>query len=231
MAKMSKRKAALREKIDSEKAYPLSEALQLLKDLSSVKFTESVEVAVNLGVDARKSDQQVRGSTVMPNGTGRTMRVAVFTQGENADKAKAAGADFVGMEDLAEQVKGGMMDFDVVVASPDAMRVVGQLGQILGPRGLMPNPKTGTVTPDIEGAVNNAKAGQMRFRTDKNGIVHGGIGKVAFDADQIRGNLMAVMADLKKAKPAASKGVYFRKVTLSTTMGPGVTVDHAEFDI
>jgi len=167
----------------------------------------------------------------LPHGTGSVVRVAVFTQGENAEKAKAAGADFVGMEDLAEQVKGGMMDFDVVVASPDAMRVVGQLGQILGPRGLMPNPKTGTVTPDIEGAVNNAKAGQMRFRTDKNGIIHGGIGKVSFDADAIKGNLVAVLADLKKAKPAAAKGVYFRKVTLSTTMGPGVTIDHSSLDI
>jgi large subunit ribosomal protein L1 len=162
---------------------------------------------------------------------GSVVRVAVFTQGENAEKAKAAGADFVGMDELAEEVKGGMMDFDVVVASPDAMRVVGQLGQILGPRGLMPNPKTGTVTPDVEGAVNNAKAGQMRFRTDKNGIIQGGIGKVAFETEQLRGNLMAVLADLKKAKPASSKGVYFRKITLSTTMGPGVTVDHAELDL
>ena len=191
----------------------------------------SSELAVNLGVDARKSDQGVRGATTLPHGTGSVVRVAVFTQGENAEKAKAAGADFVGMEELAEQVKGGMMDFDVVVASPDAMRVVGQLGQVLGPRGLMPNPKTGTVTPDVEGAVNNAKAGQMRFRTDKNGIIQGGIGKVAFETDQLRGNLMAVLADLKKAKPASSKGVYFQKITLSTTMGPGVTVDHAELDL
>jgi len=196
-----------------------------------VKFNETVEVAVNLGVDARKSDQGVRGATTLPHGTGSVVRVAVFTQGENAEKAKAAGADFVGMDELAEEVKGGMMDFDVVVASPDAMRVVGQLGQILGPRGLMPNPKTGTVTPDVEGAVNNAKAGQMRFRTDKNGIIQGGIGKVAFETEQLRGNLMAVLADLKKAKPASSKGVYFRKITLSTTMGPGVTVDHAELDL
>ena len=196
-----------------------------------MKFNETVEVAVNLGVDARKSDQGVRGATTLPHGTGSVVRVAVFTQGENAEKAKAAGADFVGMDELAEEVKGGMMDFDVVVASPDAMRVVGQLGQILGPRGLMPNPKTGTVTPDVEGAVNNAKAGQMRFRTDKNGIIQGGIGKVAFETEQLRGNLMAVLADLKKAKPASSKGVYFRKITLSTTMGPGVTVDHAELDL
>ena len=210
---------------------PLDDAIGLLKEFGTVKFNETVEVAVNLGVDARKSDQGVRGATTLPHGTGSVVRVAVFTQGENAEKAKAAGADFVGMEELAEQVKGGMMDFDVVVASPDAMRVVGQLGQVLGPRGLMPNPKTGTVTPDVEGAVNNAKAGQMRFRTDKNGIIQGGIGKVAFETDQLRGNLMAVLADLKKAKPASSKGVYFQKITLSTTMGPGVTVDHAELDL
>ena len=231
MAKLSKRVRAFREKVDATRAYSLDEAIGLLKEFGTVKFNETVEVAVNLGVDARKSDQGVRGATTLPHGTGSVVRVAVFTQGENAEKAKAAGADFVGMDELAEEVKGGMMDFDVVVASPDAMRVVGQLGQILGPRGLMPNPKTGTVTPDVEGAVNNAKAGQMRFRTDKNGIIQGGIGKVAFEADQLRGNLMAVMADLKKAKPASSKGVYFRKVTLSTTMGPGVTVDHAELDL
>lgn len=231
MAKLSKRVKAFRERVDANKSYPLDEAIAILKETATAKFNESVEVAVNLGVDARKSDQGVRGATTLPHGTGSEVRVAVFTQGENADKAKEAGADLVGMEDLAEQVKGGMMDFDVVIASPDAMRVVGQLGQVLGPRGLMPNPKTGTVTPDIAAAVQNAKAGQMRFRTDKNGIVHGGIGKVDFESDQIRGNLMAVLADLKKAKPAASKGVYFRKVTLSTTMGPGVTVDHAELDI
>jgi large subunit ribosomal protein L1 len=231
MDKLSKRVLAFREKVDATQAYPLDEAIALLKEFATVKFNETVEVAVNLGVDARKSDQGVRGATTLPHGTGSVVRVAVFTQGENAEKAKAAGADFVGMDELAEQVKGGMMDFDVVVASPDAMRVVGQLGQILGPRGLMPNPKTGTVTPDVEGAVNNAKAGQMRFRTDKNGLIQGGIGKVAFEADQLRGNLMAVMADLKKAKPASSKGVYFRKITLSTTMGPGVTVDHAELDL
>ena len=230
MAKLSKRVRAFREKVDATRAYSLDAAIGLLKEFGTVKFNETVEVAVNLGVDARKSDQGVRGATTLPHGTGSVVRVAVFTQGENAEKAKAAGADFVGMEELAEQVKGGMMDFDVVVASPDAMRVVGQLGQVLGPRGLMPNPKTGTVTPDVEGAVNNAKAGQMRFRTDKNGIIQGGIGKVAFESDQLRGNLMAVLADLKKAKPASSKGVYFQKITLSTTMGPGVTVDHAELD-
>lgn len=230
MAKLSKRVRAFREKVDPNATYALEEAISLLKEFGTAKFNETVEVAVNLGVDARKSDQGVRGATTLPHGTGSDVRVAVFTQGENAEKAKAAGADFVGMEDLADQIKGGMMDFDVVVASPDAMRVVGMLGQVLGPRGLMPNPKTGTVTPDIEGAVKNAKAGQMRFRTDKNGIIHGGIGKISFEADKITGNLLAVLADLKKAKPAAAKGVYVRKVTLSTTMGPGVTIDHTTLD-
>ena len=210
--------------------YSIEEAVALLKECSAVKFVESVEVAVNLGVDARKSDQAVRGATTLPHGTGSEVRVAVFTQGDAAEKAKEAGADFVGMEDLADQIKGGMMDFDVVVASPDAMRVVGQLGQILGPRGLMPNPKTGTVTPDVVTAVNNAKAGQMRYRTDKNGIIHGGIGKISFDAEAIRGNLTAVLADLKKAKPSSAKGVYMKKVTLSTTMGPGLTIDHGALD-
>ena len=230
MAKLSKRQKMIREKIDADKVYSVEEAVALLKECSTVKFVESVEVAVNLGVDARKSDQAVRGATTLPHGTGSVVRVAVFTQGDAAEKAKEAGADFVGMEDLADQIKGGMMDFDVVVASPDAMRVVGQLGQILGPRGLMPNPKTGTVTPDVVTAVNNAKAGQMRYRTDKNGIIHGGIGKISFDADAIRGNLQAVLADLKKAKPSSAKGVYMKKVTLSTTMGPGVTVDHSSLD-
>ena len=230
MAKLSKRQKMIREKIDADKVYSLEEAVALLKECSTVKFVESVEVAVNLGVDARKSDQAVRGATTLPHGTGSVVRVAVFTQGDAAEKAKEAGADFVGMEDLAEQIKGGMMDFDVVVASPDAMRVVGQLGQILGPRGLMPNPKTGTVTPDVVTAVNNAKAGQMRYRTDKNGIIHGGIGKISFDVDAIRGNLQAVLADLKKAKPSSAKGVYMKKVTLSTTMGPGVTVDHSALE-
>ena len=230
MAKLSKRQKMIREKIDADKVYSVEEAVALLKECSTVKFVESVEVAVNLGVDARKSDQAVRGATTLPHGTGSVVRVAVFTQGDAAEKAKEAGADFVGMEDLADQIKGGMMDFDVVVASPDAMRVVGQLGQILGPRGLMPNPKTGPVTPDVVTAVNNAKAGQMRYRTDKNGIIHGGIGKISFDADAIRGNLQAVLADLKKAKPSSAKGVYMKKVTLSTTMGPGVTVDHSALD-
>jgi large subunit ribosomal protein L1 len=231
MAKLSKRLRAYREKVDRNRAYPLEEAVALLKELSTAKFNETVEVAVKLGVDARKSDQAVRGATTLPHGTGSDVRVAVFTQGENADKAKAAGADFVGMEELAEEIKGGMMDFDVVVASPDAMRVVGQLGQLLGPRGLMPNPKTGTVTPDVETAVKNAKSGQMRFRTDKNGIIHGGIGKISFEPDAIKGNLEAVLADLKKAKPAAAKGIYMKKVTLSTTMGPGVTIDQTSIEL
>ena len=226
MAKLSKRVRAFREKVDANQSYPLDDAVALIKEFGTAKFNETVEVAVNLGVDARKSDQGVRGATTLPHGTGADVRVAVFAQGESADKAKALGAEFVGMEDLAEQIKGGMMDFDVVIASPDAMRVVGTLGQVLGPRGLMPNPKTGTVTPDIEAAVQNAKAGQMRFRSDKNGIVHGGIGKVSFEPDAIKGNLIAVLADLKKAKPASAKGIYVRKVTLSTTMGPGVTIDH-----
>lgn len=231
MAKLSKRVRAYKEKVDPTRAYPLDEAVSLLKEFATAKFNETVEVAVNLGVDARKSDQGVRGATTLPFGTGSVVRVAVFTQGEAAEKAKAAGADLVGMEDLAEQIKGGMMDFDVVIASPDAMRVVGQLGQVLGPRGLMPNPKTGTVTPDVETAVNNAKAGQMRFRTDKNGIIHGGIGKIDFELDAIRGNLEAVLADLKKSKPAAAKGIYLKKITLSTTMGPGVTVDQASIEV
>ena len=231
MAKLSKRVRDFREKVDANQSYPLDEAVALIKEFGTAKFNETVEVAVNLGVDARKSDQGVRGATTLPHGTGADVRVAVFAQGDSADKAKALGAEFVGMEDLAEQIKGGMMDFDVVIASPDAMRVVGTLGQVLGPRGLMPNPKTGTVTPDVEAAVQNAKAGQMRFRSDKNGIVHGGIGKVSFEPDAIKGNLIAVLADLKKAKPASAKGIYVRKVTLSTTMGPGVTIDHNAIDV
>ncbi|MFT7320856.1 50S ribosomal protein L1 [Congregibacter sp.] len=230
MAKLSKRLKTFRDKIDPTRTYSLDEAVGLLKEVSTVKFNETVEVAIKLGIDARKSDQAVRGATTLPHGTGSVVRVAVFAQGEAAEKAKAAGADMVGMEDLGDQIKGGMMDFDVVVASPDAMRVVGQLGQILGPRGLMPNPKTGTVTPDVETAVKNAKAGQMRYRTDKNGIVHGGIGKISFEADAIRGNLEAVLSDLRKGKPAASKGIYMRKVTLSTTMGPGITVDQTSLE-
>jgi large subunit ribosomal protein L1 len=227
MAKLSKRVRAFKEKVDPQKAYPLDVAVNMLKEFATAKFNETVEVAVNLGIDARKSDQAVRGATTLPFGTGSTVRVAVFTQGEAAEKAKAAGADLVGMEDLAEQIKGGMMDFDVVIASPDAMRVVGQLGQVLGPRGLMPNPKTGTVTPDVETAVKNAKAGQVRYRTDKNGIIHGGIGKIDFELDAIKGNLDALLGDLKKAKPVSAKGVYVKKISLSTTMGPGITIDQA----
>jgi large subunit ribosomal protein L1 len=231
MAKLSKRLRAIREKIEPNKQYPLDEAVSLLKECATAKFSESIELAVNLGIDAKKSDQAVRGATNLPHGTGSTVRVAVFTSGENADKATAAGADLVGMEELADKVKAGELDFDVVIASPDAMRVVGQLGQILGPRGLMPNPKTGTVTPDVETAVKNAKAGQMQYRTDKNGIIHGGIGKVDFELNAIKENLEAVLADLKKAKPAAAKGIFMKKVTLSTTMGPGLTIDQSSLEI
>ncbi|MGM0984954.1 MAG: 50S ribosomal protein L1 [Pseudomonadota bacterium] len=227
MAKLTKRAQQVREKVDANRTYTLDEAVALLSELSTVKFKESLDVAVNLGVDPRKSDQVVRGATVMPNGTGKDVRVAVFTQGANVDAAKEAGADIVGMDDLAEQVKKGQLDFDVVIASPDAMRVVGQLGQILGPRGLMPNPKVGTVTPDVATAVKNAKAGQVRFRTDKNGIIHTTLGKVDFDASAIQGNLEALVADLKKLKPSTSKGIYLKKVTLSSTMGPGLTIDHS----
>jgi len=231
MAKLTKRMKMIREKVDPVKSYNVDEALQLLKELSTVKFRESVDVSVNLGVDPRKSDQVVRGSTVLPHGTGQSVRVAVFAQGANAEAAKEAGADIVGMEDLAEEVKKGNLDFDVVIATPDAMRVVGQLGQILGPRGLMPNPKVGTVTADVATAVKNAKSGQVRYRTDKAGIIHCTIGKVDFDVNALRENLEALLADLKKAKPAASKGVYMKKVALSTTMGPGLTVDKASLDI
>ncbi|MFC6670898.1 50S ribosomal protein L1 [Marinobacterium aestuariivivens] len=227
MAKLSKRQKAIREKIDGTKLYAIDEAVALLAELSTVKFKESVDVAVNLGVDPRKSDQVVRGSTVLPHGTGKTVRVAVFAQGENAEKAKAAGADIVGFDDLAESIKGGDLDFGVVIATPDAMRVVGQLGQILGPRGLMPNPKVGTVTADVETAVKNAKAGQARFRTDKNGIIHAGVGQVGFEANAVKENIEALIADLKKLKPASAKGVYVKKVTLSTTMGPGLSIDQA----
>ncbi len=225
MAKTTKRKRAILEKIEAGRLYPADEAFSLLKDISSVKFAESVDVSVNLGVDPRKSDQVVRGATVLPNGTGKTVRVAVFTQGANADAAKEAGADKIGMEDLAEEVKAGNLDFDVVVASPDAMRVVGALGQILGPRGLMPNPKTGTVTPNVAEAVKNAKAGQVRYRTDKGGIIHCPLGKVDFDPAALRQNLVALLADLHKLKPSSAKGIYVRKITVSSTMGPGLTLD------
>jgi len=230
MAKFSKKKQAARDAIDSQKAYEVDAALGLVKELATARFSESVDVSVNLGVDPRKSDQVVRGSTVLPNGTGKTVRVAVFAQGENAEKATAAGADIVGFEDLAESVKGGEMNFDVVIATPDAMRVVGQLGQILGPRGLMPNPKVGTVTADVETAVKNAKAGQVRYRTDKAGIIHCPIGRADFEVGALKENLEALLADLKKAKPASAKGSYFMKMTVSSTMGPGISVDRASVD-
>jgi len=231
MAKLSKRQRVINEKVDSTKQYSIDEAVALLKELSSVKFGETVDAAVNLGIDPRKSDQAVRGATTLPHGTGKEVRVAVFTQGANADAAKEAGADIVGMDELAAEVKGGKMDFDVVIADPAAMRVVGQLGQILGPRGLMPNPKTGTVTPDVATAVKNAKAGQVRFRADKGGIIHGGIGKLTFEVNALKENLEALISDLKKAKPASAKGVYLKKVSLSTTMGPGLVIDQASLDI
>jgi large subunit ribosomal protein L1 len=225
MATVFKRQKPWTERVKPGHAYPIDEAFALVKEFANAKFDETVDVAINLGIDPSKSDQQVRGSTVMPNGTGKKVRVAVFTQGKNADAAREAGADIVGLEDLAEKVKAGQMDFDVVVASPDAMRVVGGLGQILGPRGLMPNPKVGTVTPDVAGAVRNAKAGQVRFRADKAGVVHCTIGKSSFEVKALKENLHALMADLQKAKPAASKGIYLKRVTVSSTMGPGVAVD------
>ena len=225
MAKLTKRMRVIREKVDGTKSYEINEAVALLKELATAKFVESVDVSVNLGVDPRKSDQNVRGATVLPNGTGRDVRVAVFTQGANAEAAKEAGAELVGMDELAAQIKAGEMNFDVVIASPDAMRVVGQLGQILGPRGLMPNPKTGTVTPNVAEAVKNAKAGQVRYRTDKNGIIHTTIGKVNFETAQLKENLEALIAALVKAKPASAKGIYLKKVSISTTMGAGVAID------
>jgi large subunit ribosomal protein L1 len=231
MAKLTKRETAIRTALVPGKLYPVEEAFDLLKSVSKVKFRESVEVAVNLGVDPRKSDQVVRGSTVLPNGTGKSVRVAVFAQGANAEAALAAGADTVGFEDLAASVKAGKLDFDVVIASPDAMRVVGQLGQILGPRGLMPNPKVGTVTPNVAEAVRNAKAGQVRYRTDKAGIIHCAIGKVDFEPAKLKQNLEALIADLKKAKPSTSKGVYVKKVTVSSTMGPGLVIDQASLGV
>ena len=227
MAKLSKRQKAIREKVDATKLYVPEEAFSLLRELSTVKFGESVDVAVNLGVDPRKSDQVVRGSTVLPNGTGKTVRVAVFAQGPAAEAAAEAGADKVGMDDLAEEVKGGNLDFDVVIAAPDAMRVVGQLGQILGPRGLMPNPKVGTVTPDVAQAVKNAKSGQARYRTDKAGIIHASIGKVDFEPDALKQNLEALLNDLKKLKPSSSKGIYMQRITVSSTMGPGLALDQS----
>ncbi len=225
MPALSKRVRSFREKVEQGRLYPVDDAVSLLGELSSVKFEESIDVSINLGVDPRKSDQVVRGATVLPNGTGKDVRVAVFTQGDSAEQATAAGADVVGMEDLAASVKEGNLNFDVVIATPDAMRVVGQLGQILGPRGLMPNPRLGTVTSDVTEAVKNAKAGQIRFRTDRNGIIHGSVGKVGFEPTQIRENLEALIADLKRAKPASAKGIYLKKIVLSTTMGAGIPID------
>jgi large subunit ribosomal protein L1 len=231
MAKLSKKAKIIKGKVDKTKQYSISEAVKLLKELGTAKFNEAIDVSVNMGVDPRKSDQNVRGATVLPNGTGKTVRVAVFTQGPNADAAREAGADIVGMDDLGDLVKKGEMNFDVVIASPDAMRVVGQLGQILGPRGLMPNPKVGTVTADVATAVRNAKSGQVRYRTDKSGIIHCTLGKVAFDEAAIQGNLEALIADLKKLKPTAAKGIYIKKITLSSTMGPGLCIDQSSISI
>ena len=231
MAKLTKRRRAILEKFDRERQYPIEEAVGLLTEFAKSKFKESIDVAVNLGVDPRKSDQAVRGATTLPHGSGKTVRVAVFAQGDAADKARAAGADLVGFEDLAEQIKGGQLDFDVAIATPDAMRIVGQLGKVLGPRGLMPNPKTGTVTPDVETAVRNAKAGQIQYRADRGGIVHGSVGQVGFDALHIKENVQALINDLRKAKPASAKGQYLKKITLSSTMGPGITVDQSSLEI
>ncbi|MBS24230.1 MAG: 50S ribosomal protein L1 [Gammaproteobacteria bacterium] len=231
MAQLSKKRKQMAAKIEAGKNYSVEEAVSLITEFASDKFKESLDVSINLGVDPRKSDQVVRGSTTLPAGTGKEIKVAVFAQGDNAEKAKVAGADIVGFEDLAESIQGGNMDFDVVIATPDSMRIVGKLGTILGPRGLMPNPKVGTVTPDIEGAVKNAKAGQVRFRTDKNGIVHGGIGKVGFDSTAVKSNLEALLIDLKKAKPSSAKGVYIKKVVLSSTMGPGLLIDQSSLTI
>jgi len=231
MPKLSKRQKLINEKVEPGKVYSIDDAISILKDVSKVKFSETVDAAINLGIDPRKSDQAVRGATSLPHGTGNDVRVAVFTQGANAEAAKEAGAEFVGMDELAAEVKGGMMDFDVVIADPAAMRIVGQLGQVLGPRGLMPNPKTGTVTPNVAEAVKKAKAGQVRYRADKGGIIHGGIGKVSFDAKAIKENLEALLVDLKKAKPASSKGIYLQKISLSSTMGPGISVDVSTLEV
>lgn len=230
MAKLTKRQKAIAEKIEAGKQYGFEDAAKLLAELSTIKFKESVDVAINLGVDPRKSDQVVRGATVLPNGTGKSVRVAVFTQGPAAEAALAAGADKVGMDELAAEMKAGDLSYDVVIASPDAMRVVGQLGQVLGPRGLMPNPKVGTVTPDVATAVKNAKAGQVRFRTDKNGIIHASVGKIDFEPVKLKQNVEALLSDLKRLKPASSKGVYVQRVTLSTTMGPGLQIDQASLE-
>ena len=231
MAKLTKKQKLIAEKFDSEKFYALQDAMEILSSVSSSKFKEALDVSVNLGVDPRKSDQVVRGATTLPHGTGKDVRVAVFAQGENAEKAQQAGADVVGFEDLGEEIKGGKIDFDVLIATPDAMRIVGQLGKVLGPRGLMPNPKTGTVTTDVEVAVKNSKSGQVQFRTDKAGLVHGRVGQLGFTAEQIKENIQALLVDLKKAKPAAAKGVYLKKLTLSSTMGPGLNIDQASLEV
>ena len=231
MSKLTKKQKLIAEKFDSEKFYALPDALEILSSVSSSKFKEALDVSVNLGVDPRKSDQVVRGATTLPHGTGKDVRVAVFAQGENAEKAQQAGADVVGFEDLGEEIKGGKIDFDVLIATPDAMRIVGQLGKVLGPRGLMPNPKTGTVTTDVEVAVKNSKSGQVQFRTDKAGLVHGRVGQLGFTAEQIKENIQALLVDLKKAKPAAAKGVYLKKLTLSSTMGPGLNIDQASLEV
>jgi large subunit ribosomal protein L1 len=231
MATVFKRQKPWAERVKPGQSFPIDEALSIVKEFATAKFDETVDVAINLGIDPAKSDQQVRGSTVMPNGTGKKVRVAVFTQGKNADAAREAGADIVGFEDLAEKVKAGQMDFDVVIASPDAMRVVGQLGQILGPRGLMPNPKVGTVTPDVAGAVKNAKAGQVRYRCDKAGIIHCTIGKASFEPKALKENLLALIADIQKHKPGTSKGVFLQRVSVSSTMGPGLAVDRASLGV
>ena len=231
MAKLTKKQKLVAEKFDSERFYALPDALEILSSVSSSKFKEALDVSVNLGVDPRKSDQVVRGATTLPHGTGKEVRVAVFAQGENAEKAQQAGADVVGFDDLGEEIKGGKIDFDVLIATPDAMRIVGQLGKVLGPRGLMPNPKTGTVTTDVEVAVKNSKSGQVQFRTDKAGLIHGRVGQLGFTTEQIKENIQALLVDLKKAKPAAAKGVYLKKLTLSSTMGPGVNIDQASLEV
>jgi large subunit ribosomal protein L1 len=231
MSAQSKRTKGWQGKVAADKSYSIDEALALVKELATAKFAETVDVAVNLGIDAKKSDQVVRGSALLPHGTGKVVRVAVFAQGQNADKARAAGADVVGFEDLAEQMKAGSIDFDTVIATPDAMRIVGQLGRVLGPRGLMPNPKVGTVTQDVETAVRNAKAGQVRFRADKGGVVHCPIGKASFEVGALRDNLLALLNDIKKVKPPAAKGHYLKRLTVSSTMGPGVMIDQASLDI
>ena len=230
MAKLTKKQKLIAEKFDSEKLYALPDALDMLSSISSNKFKEAIDISVNLGVDPRKSDQVVRGATTLPHGTGKEVKVAVFAQGENAEKAENAGADVVGFEDLGEEIKGGKIDFDVLIATPDAMRIVGQLGKVLGPRGLMPNPKTGTVTTDVEVAVKNSKSGQVQFRTDKAGLIHGRVGQLGFTAEQIKENIQALLVDLKKTKPAAAKGVYLKKLTLSSTMGPGLNIDQASLE-